>query len=648
MKKHILIISAIAALLCGFLACAGTASGENGEGEEKKEIVVDLTGGYRHFDPVMEFSWFMPEWVDCPTFPDLDGDGTLDVCFTQYTVRSFGMSEELVAVPLAGGSINGSVTLQGTADAPFSSITFRLNNSIVQSEYAIQVEGGRAVIEYFDETGSLQEKEISSAAPGTVVRIKAFPQKGKYVNEWKSDGISISGPRDDKYGEYPVLGRFVMPAHNVTVKPVSKEQKPYTVELERGTIESGLKDYNIGAVIGFYETFGEDLIDLDGDGTIDIEYSGWKSTMAFSAPALHSTGKEYEISELNDGPNWPIIIRYPEDAFTIDLSEGVVAGSWDNEAAIKALRNNLKPFELADRAGVYDVDGDGQADLRIAPDDSMLSVLYSCSISDTFEIPASEDGINHSVTLLFRKKPEYHTVTVNVSEGGNAKVYEQETWSNAFRIEYPGVERLIGKENSLVGGNSERIQIKNAYENVTAPFVASTENVYLKGTAVYLHIWPEEGYQVKSVIVNGTEMGPEVAKCVLFMVKDLEIEVSFEKAPEPTPTPTDTPTPTPTDEPSPTPTAEVTSEPTEAPTKDRENPRGENKGDSFNPLYLIPVAAALCAALAAGVIWWRKKKKAAKAGGKEPAVEGPIDTMTDASADTVADSPVESAENDKE
>lgn len=601
-------------LLCGLPVKGSTARAEDEQPPEqvRKDWVIDLTGGYYHFDPMWEASWFVKEWVDCETFPDLDGDGTEDILFSQYTVRSYGFIDELVAVPLPGGSINGAVTLKGTEDAPFASITFRLNNSKVKPEYKIQIKGGWAETEYYDEESeTFVKKTVTSAAPGTVIKIKADPLKGKYVNEWKASGISISGPKQDDDTQ-PYLGTFVMPAHDVSASPVTLNQKPYVLELERGALGEGLTVYNIGAVEGLSEPFKDatdGLIDLDGDGLYDLLCEGWKSTMAYAAPALHSTGREYKIEALNSGPNYPITIRYPEDAYTLDLSEGVILGDYLNKDMLKKLRNNLKAYESTERRDYFDIDNDGQPDVRMAPDDSMLVVLESYSLGESFLIPASTGGINHSVTLLCKKAPEYYSLELNSGEGGNVTVYEQAQFTAAFKIDYINPDVVVMK-GYRAEGESENITVLNEYESMEALFMTAPGNRFLKGTAVYLMIKPDEGYHLKSVTCNGKEYGEEFGSCILSMTANVSVKVVFEQDTVPTPTPTPVPTPAPN---------EITGEagPTEVPADLQDGvsgvptqaPSDTQKSEKDNNLLIwVIVAGIVLTGLIAAVIITKKKE----------------------------------------
>ena len=613
-KKYFPKIAAL--LLFGFLAFAGAAHAEGGEAtaQGKKDWVIDLTGGYYHFDPMWEGSSFPGEWVDCPTFPDLDGDGTEDIMLTVYQVRSFGFIEEMVAVPLAGGSIDGSVTLKGTEEAPFASITFRLDNSEVKSEYKIKINGGWAVTDCYDEELEMfVEKTVASAAPGAMLQIKSKPMRGQYVNEWKSSGISISGPKNGDE-TCPVLGLFVMPAHDVTVNPVTLNQKPYVLELKRGTLGEGLTEYTVGTVEGFAETYGgsgDGLIDLDGDGFYDLLSTGWKSTTAYAAPVLHSTGKEYKIDTLNTGPYYPITIRFPEGAYTLDLSEGVILGEYLNEEILKKLAENLKQYESPEHRDYYDIDGDGQLDIRMALDNSMLTVLESYSLGESYVIPAYEFGINHKITLLCKKAPVYYSLEVENGKGGSVSVYEQAQFSQAFPIDYISPDNVV-KKGYTAKGQGNIIAVEKESESMQAAFYVASGNRFLKGTAVYLMIEPEEGYHLKTVTCAGQEYGEEFGSCIINMTGDISVKVVFEKdaEPTPTPTPTDIPTSSPED-------ISGALEPTKV-SSDMQGENGEaasgsdtdKNGNQTNSTMILVIVGGIVITVLAVMVFITKKKEA--------------------------------------
>lgn len=61
--------------------------------------------------------------------------------------------------------------------------------------------------------------------------------------------------------------------------------------------------------------------------------------------------------------------------------------------------------------------------------------------------------------------------------------------------------------------------------------------------SVTVKITPDEGYEIKSVSIDGSDKGPLESYTLSNITEDHSIIVSFSKKPEPTPTPTPTPEP---------------------------------------------------------------------------------------------------------
>jgi hypothetical protein len=345
------------------------------------------------------------------------------------------------------------------------------------------------------------------------------------------------------------------------------------------------------------EEDGVTFYDLDGDGQADVwlakEYvwRAWivgKTETAYDGTVILPAGeKNYQYSEIRfilSNGTKVIDETTKEGCYLISVTDGILEG----ESAVKP------GDSVVIRPAPRD-DGNYVADWNFEYDLSASGTGFGYSWFDgrlTFTMPESDIEVKG---VLKKAEP----LTIDLSEG-------------KINLTTEAIECIL----DAVGGNNSMTVDLNG-DGIDDVMLASSLGV----------IQATKDYSCGAEFtLNGATRGPYYPITFIYNPKEQAVTAT----------------------PSPTPTAEASPEPTEAPTKDRENPRGENKGGSFNPLFFIPVAAALCAVLAAGAIWWRKKKKAAKAGGEEPAVEGPIDTMTDASADTVADSPVESTENDKE
>ena len=644
-----LMVAAFVLLSC-FLAYSKAAQAEEPEWSERKDYVIDLTKGYHYIDSANpagddlneEYRAFcswerLPQWLNitCSTDGDddvnvsrkldLDKDGTFDVLFRYIQNREYGMGDTVV-VPIAGGSIKDRITLTGTADSPFLSVTFILNNSKIKEEYRIKVTGGRAGAYMEDPaTGEWAWKEIKTAAPGTPLSIQADDnavQKGRYIKEWSSADFKFP-----KRAPNVIIGAFVMPAHDLTVSPVIEAQKPLKITLGRGKLGEGMSEWRVldqwDESSAFYQSAGRhdsgECIDLDGDGTEDIYLSPWKSTTAICPLPIHSINGEYTLKGKNDQPYWPITLVFPEKAYTFDLSEGLIAGYYGSGKTIQLLKANLKEFEIAERPGFYDIDRNGEPDIRIStyePKDDTdrginqpeLVVLETYSLGESYVIPASKDGFQKPVTLVQKHKPEYYAVSIEVTGGGTVKLIEQETITGEFSVEY-GNEST--SEFTVYKGDG-RYYLKDNTYGESYPFIESSGNRFLKGTAVYPLIIPDPGYQFKIMIAGNDYTSSLGARRAITVNGDVSILVEFEEIPQITATPTPTPTATPV------PTEKAIENPSEKPTDVPEatpevTPKGSDGGQSgssgINPLWiLIPLAVVILGAVAI-IVFVRKDRE---------------------------------------
>ncbi|MBO7649530.1 MAG: hypothetical protein J6S79_02155 [Lachnospiraceae bacterium] len=431
-------------------------------------------------------------------------------------------------------------------------------------------------------------KTVTKASSGEKITIVSDGGPGKYWKSWKSDYDGIPGNF--------IAFSFTMPARDVTITAETvADQTPYTIDMTEAVGGTDMMIIFNAILANNPSEFESMYADLDSDGTSDITFwdvDGYGAEMLYTVNIRRSENYslwDSTVIPVKDGPYSPI--TYTVDINRANSGEGSVLPIKDlRKHSVTVINGSLKLDTETFRAGdevvvLPELRTDGQyvSGWRFIPDTSVCEWNFD---SDTGILSFTMPLMDVKVEgILSKTEP----LTIDLSDG------------KAFLTEkaYHCIMNAIGEKNAgsvdLNGDGITDVYIDMAYNNIRV-----TEE-YSCGTEFTLNIEKQGPYDSITFIRNPKE------------------EVSVTATPEPT----------------------------EAPTKDRENPRGENKGDSFNPLYLIPVAAALCAVLAAGAIWWRKKKKAAKAGGKEPAVEGPIDTMTDASADTVADSSVESAENDR-
>lgn len=520
---------------------------------------------------------------------DADGNGTDDI--------GFGASYDGTADVIRGSSYSlGESFSYPVKDGAYGPIIFTVNATKAVpplpmkngSVHKIQVKNGVVL----NEAGEV----ITEAKAGDLVTLRVYASAGRYVKDerYRPDG------EKDSNGRSSFSCKIIMPDEDVSEAPEYAAKEPLKINLvERKDDEPYLTNIDMTHLAGkiVKEEDGVTFYDLDGDGQADVwlakEYvwRAWivgKTETAYDGTVILPAGeKNYQYSEIRfilSNGTKVIDETTKEGCYLISVTDGILEG----ESAVKP------GDSVVIRPAPRD-DGNYVADWNFEYDLSASGTGFGYSWSDgrlTFTMPESDIEVKG---VLKKAEP----LTIDLSEG-------------KINLTTEAIECIL----DAVGGNNSMTVDLNG-DGIDDVMLASSLGV----------IQATKDYSCGAEFtLNGATRGPYYPITFIYNPKEQAV--------------TATPTPTPT--------AEASPEPTEAPTKDRENPRGENKGDSFNPLYLIPVAAALCAVLAAGAIWWRKKKKAAKAGGKEPAVEGPIDTMTDASADTVADSPVESAENDKE
>ena len=685
MKKSILTIMFLAVLICGFVAFPNAAGAEPASEEGGKDYVFDLTKGYykitddNYPDPEYEvfLSYsFLGDWLDVPSDPkredeysafnhvslDLDRDGTFDVVFQAANERVYSGPGSIVVVPLHGGSIKDRITLQGTGNAPFKSVTFILNNGNVKAEYPIKIQNGKAVSYTYDpETDSYERKEYTSAAPGTPLSIEpnnSLLMKGKYLKEWSSKDYSFPKREDNVQ-----IDSFVMPAHAVTVTPVMANQTPRTITLKcENTEESRYDNWYIlgqweeldcffGSLGWTWDTVGYGPVDLNGDGIDDIYFSPWKSTSAICALPIHSVTKDIVLNKPNDGPYWPITIHFSEPALTLNLGDGIAVGEfYGGGNYMTLLRQNLQPFEVQDKPGYYDIDKDGQPDVRFMKrkdptvqsdsDEYYLIVLETYSLGASYTLPAAEGGFPKPITLKLTEKPKYYSVTLDVGEGGTVTLYEQEGNSSEFNILYP---RVNPGEFEPTPGAAGRLYLQ--HHDYMYSFIPSESNRFLRGTALYAMVQAAPGYQLKSIEYT---TGGETSTClkrVITMLDDVTVTAVFEKIPEVTPTPTYTPTPTPSPTPKATEAVVTTTEPTKPVS---EAPKGNAKDDDEEegfPLWGWLIIIPLCVASAfAAVLAFRKKKPAEPISEQKETPEEPnaVEAQNSESAD------VQNAEAQKE
>ncbi|MBO4398753.1 MAG: hypothetical protein J5795_01345 [Lachnospiraceae bacterium] len=616
MKKMLKI--GIAAVCLVSLLTPGFRSARAEEAQqERKGYTIDLSAGYYH-NPDTYFNgmfsnqeaiagWLgIKERVDEQYYDhdfDLDGDGTFDVGIRSFNVRAYGDSD-FIFVPLAGGSVNGKVTLPAKEEAPFASLTFVLNNKQVKKEYRITLNGGSAAVDTGEENPETYEriyKKVTTAAPGTRIYLQVTPKNGKYVASWDAKGFTFPAP--SSLG-IRLITSIVMPAHDVSITPVLADQVPVTIEadnLEGYVIPEFEKvgEYEVPCDLErcifeslqnskgkMSEAFGT-YTDLDGDGTWDVYIGPHKSSSELFGLAFRSVGPEFTMTGTNTGMYYPITIRFKDgaEAYSVNLESGRIYDPYRGDYTTETLQKYLKPFELKDKPGYFDPDKDGKADLRILPDGSELQVLATYSLGETYSVPANADTLQQPLILVCKTKPAFCQVDIDCGEGGSVRLYEAEK-----------MRGYVYEDSFNVVVSTDLSEAVITYQGESVTYRECDGSRFLPETSLYLQPIPEQGYRLKEVVYQD---GPEFTSGQWFRLgkKDVRISVIFEKMAEPTPVITESP-----ENPTETPSAE----PTAVPSKDG---KGKDK-TPFKPIYVIlPVGACVAACIASIAVYQKKRRR---------------------------------------
>lgn len=600
-------------LLAGLILPQAVSPSRAAEEEENGKIAftVDFgTKGYwEHGDPVYVGS-LLRSYYEGYTEGDLDSDssgsmlkfdidrdGTYDVASVTRWITEYGIPKEYI-VPLPGNSLRKEVTITGTDDDWFATVTFKPVTENVKKEYTITVIGGKAYTGNDWDAASKKEYHVK-AAPGTLLSIECEIPKGKYVKQFQTSDV----PMYEDYYFRRFLRSFVMPAHDVTIKVVTAPQETGIIDVGQDVfVEPEIWDAYCRA--SGTESYDCGYKDLDGDGTYDISIGGMGSARGISALPYRSITEDYAVKGENSGLRYNRIVLHFSDgygAYELNLDHTIDNFCENINGENVSFSEFLKAFNTADRPGFYDFDKDGNPDAAYDTSDGycLMSVLPTYSLGERYTIPAEQLGEwGHPVTLVLKEKPQYHTVTVEAGQGGTAELFMQpELPYTSYNYEYYWLTGISAD------GQTANLRLPDR----NAAFQKYEENRFFGKVAVFVSVTPEEGYELFSVTAD--ENAVRAADCI-FQIDgaDAVISVTFRKLPEPTPALT--PTPVPTAEPTPTGAEQpetVSPEPSpEQKEKDTHSP--DEKG------YVLRVFAGIIGAaflLAGGitVILLRRRKK---------------------------------------
>jgi|GEM_PF-4016594 len=185
--------------------------------------------------------------------------------------------------------------------------------------FSISVTGGYA----YNGSGT----NLTQAAAGSWVYLKSYPVEGRYVTKWLSAQVgALEGP----------LGRFRMPAEDVTINPAYSAQTPYEIDLRSGEAEidydafMALGDIYLPSVSGFSSDV-KYAIDLDGKGSDDLYIIWFDSSDKYYAGACegNSAGASFEVTEANIRAYSPITIVF-DDLYNVTVTGGKAYDNNDN------------------------------------------------------------------------------------------------------------------------------------------------------------------------------------------------------------------------------------------------------------------------------------------------------------------------------
>lgn len=528
---------------------------------------------------------------------DLDRDGTFDIASVARWVTDGGMPQEII-VPLPGNSLREEVTITGTDDEMFSTVTFKPAPENVNDEYTITVIGGKAYTGYQWDSDSNKQYHVK-AAPGTLLSIQCEAPKGQYVKQFQTSDV----PMYEDFYFVSYLRDFVMPAHDVTINVVTAPQETGIIEVgqnESVTIEEGLWTAYCAARGVDVSNYG--YKDLDGDGTYDISIGGMGTGRGILPFSYRSVTDEYVVRGENPGLRYNcIILRFSDGcgAYELNMEQPVELFYENVNGEAVLFQEYIKEFEMTDFPGLYDFDKDGTPDAWYdAPDggNCLMSILPTYSLGERYTIPAEQLGEwKHPITFVLNEKPKFHTITLETGQGGTAELYMQAEMSySEFTKEYPRVSGISddGKTAFL------------SFLGRSAVFHKIDGNQFLGKAKVYVVVTPDDGYEVDAVTADGNAVC--MADCLFHVDNaDAVISVTFRKIPEPTPIAT----PSPTLEPSPTPEQDKTVSPAPVTETDDREKNIPDEDNSFQWILGAIIAVLIIAFGGVTFVLLRRRKR---------------------------------------
>ena len=407
----------LALAVCFSVSVSGVSSAN--PPEEGEYYLFDLTKGYEMQNVEFAFADYMifGESAELKGGKlDIDSDGTDDVMFECYCPYDCKVSWKNYVIPLHGGSIRGAVTFPVRwkfdmldVSLAYDYIVFVFENEPVAESYSITVKGGQAL----DRDGN----PVTSAAPGTYIKIVGDEMTGSYVKAWKAEGFpSFAKDFNPEGGPYIEIN---MPAADLVLEPVIEKQKPLKLahmETLSASLEQALKKTVGVELVGDYYEYA----DLDGDGSYDFYITPSGDSSAIIYPNYVSFCGLYELTGENKTPYSPLILDFSgkEYPFEVDLSRGYAYAwnySWDMDENVFEWMRGCYGTE-AD-PNVLDLDGDGSADILIGHSEDryiedipvwmkckMLYILDSYSLGDVYTLPEIDNPEYRPYTFTLKGK----------------------------------------------------------------------------------------------------------------------------------------------------------------------------------------------------------------------------------------------------